>query len=42
MSRPAFEHNLDMLTPRGPDAEMDAPRGEHVGSHREPTVLPEV
>jgi hypothetical protein len=42
MSRLTFEHDLDMLTPRGPDPEMDAPQGEHVRSHREPAVLPEV
>src|SRR2546430_9396074 len=28
--------------PRGPDPEMHPPRGEHVRSHGEPAVLPEV
>src|SRR5207244_13028354 len=31
-----------MLMPRGPDPEMHPPRGEHIRSHGEPAVLPEV
>jgi hypothetical protein len=42
ISRSTFEHDLNMLTLRGPDPEMDASRGEHVRSYRKSAVLPEV